>query len=646
MQCLQFTINPAGTAIGTREDDFMTQHVTTKHIVEEDLLTRQKEKERAMLEELSSGDYTFSNPLIKLNPYLINPCAAVALFRTKKETAVTITVRGKTPEGNISHTYPPAATHILPILGLYSDYTNTVDIQLYQGAIKTVTITTAPTDGTAELIHMRTSAEHMEGSLIVVTPAGFGRLTGFDYSGTIRWYINIGLQMGVKRLKNGHLLVGTDRLIGPPYYSTGLYELDMVGKIYAEYQIPGGYHHDQLEMPDGSLLVLTDNFDEENHTVEDVCALLDRETGAIKRIWNFKAFLTPGEGSSGLATKEDWFHCNALWYDDKTNSITFSGRHVDALVNIDFDSGAINWIIGDPDGWPEDKKRFFFKPSGDGEFSWQYAQHSCLVTPDGDVMCFDNGTLRSKRKENYLKNKDNYSRAVRFRINTDSRTIAQVWSYGQDLGSEFFSQHISNVDYLGEDHYLIHSGGIQFYDGVPVEEMRPPFPDDKAQHESLTFELKQDRIVLEMKIKSNFYRALKLPIYYDEGFNLTLTEGKKLGNLAVTKKAYAGIVPAASGESLPESCLAHIIEERDRISLKARFEKGQNAMLLLVQGDAINGYPVNMEAKFAFMSCLPYIESDEKNTSTTVNKNGLSGLYEVKVIIDDILYETGVVITC
>ena len=41
-------------------------------------------------------------------------------------------------------------------------------------------------------------------------------------------------------------------------------------------------------------------------------------------------------GLNEMATDYDWFHNNSVWYDKKTNSITLSGRHQDAVINIDF----------------------------------------------------------------------------------------------------------------------------------------------------------------------------------------------------------------------------------------------------------------------------------------------------------------------
>jgi arylsulfate sulfotransferase len=625
----------------------MSEHIN--HIVEESLMARQHTAERTMLERFEQGNYTIDHPLIQPNPYLINPCAAMALFRTENETAVTVTVRGRTRQADITRTYPAATVHILPILGLYPGSVNTVDIRLYQGGSKTLAVETPPAEGAAELVRLKTCLTCPDDSLVVLAPAGFGRLTGFDRAGDIRWFISAGLQMGVKRLMNGRLLVGTERLVRPPYYSTGLYEMDLTGKIFAEFRIPGGYHHDQAEMPNGDLLVLSNDFS--GNTVEDVYVLINRATGEIEKIWDFKTFLTPGEGSSGLASEEDWFHCNAVCYDENTHSLTFSGRHLDALVNIDFDTGALRWILGDPESWPENKKKYFFTPDAAGGFEWQYAQHACLVTPGGDIMCFDNGTLRSKNSAAYRKNKDNYSRGVRYSIDTGVMAIRQVWEYGRSRGPSFFSQHISNVAFLDEGHYLVHSGGIMLQDGVPAEGLHPPGPGSGVTQECVTLELLHDEAVMEMKCKGNFYRALKLGLRpadhtRDERFLYSPAEGARLGHLGITAATDAAGPATFSGELLHEDCCAHLIEETDRLCLKARFESEQNVRLLLCQGQTIRTYPVNTTDRFAQFSCLPYIEPDPRNTSTAVNKAGLSGLYDIRVSIDGKVYETGVTVTC
>ena len=141
----------------------------------------------------------------------------------------------------------------------------------------------------------------------------------------------------------------------------------MIGKVYREYRIPGGYHHDEWEMENGDILILTQYLP--RGTVEDACVLVDRKTGKILKEWDHQDVLPVYPvGGSGSQDAHDWFHNNAVWYDKKTNSLTFSGRHQDIIINRDFETGKLNWIIGDPTGWPEEMQKYFFKPVGDGEF--------------------------------------------------------------------------------------------------------------------------------------------------------------------------------------------------------------------------------------------------------------------------------------
>ena len=178
----------------------------------EHLIPRQAKAEKAMLEEFENGNYTIDNPLVKYNVYLINPLSAVVLFNTEQEVAVTVRVLGKTKEATITHTFPKAKKHILPIVGLYSDYSNKVEIELYRGKKTTVTIDTPDVfNGEKVVNYMKTTAEYLEDNIIIVSPAGEKLSTGFDYAGDARWHMNVPTVFDLKRLKNGNLLCGTER---------------------------------------------------------------------------------------------------------------------------------------------------------------------------------------------------------------------------------------------------------------------------------------------------------------------------------------------------------------------------------------------------------------------------------------------------
>lgn len=110
-------------------------------------------------------------------------------------------------------------------------------------------------------------------------------------NGDVRWYLTENMIWNIEPLKNGHLLLSTERLVNAPYYNTGLYEIDLLGKIYMEYSLEGGYHHDYEELLNGNLLVASNQFHNEKGTVEDVIVEIDRKTVKILKQIDLKDIL-------------------------------------------------------------------------------------------------------------------------------------------------------------------------------------------------------------------------------------------------------------------------------------------------------------------------------------------------------------------
>ena len=631
------------------------------HIVE-----RQYAAEQAFLAEFEAGAYTLTNPLVKLNPYEFCPLTAVILFETPAASEATITVLGKEPAGNITHTFPAAKKHILPVYGLYADYENTVEIVLANGERATIKIQTAPLmDDVPLATKMETTKEYLGDNLIFLTAAMRSMPVAYDYKGDLRWYASVNFAFDLKRMPNGHILIGTERLVKMPYFTTGIYEMAFSGKVFKEYQSPiGGYHHDQFVMEDGNILMLT--FDMYSGTVEDVCVLLDKNTGEVLRKWDYKDVLpqypTAGSGSQDA---HDWFHNNAVWYDKKTNTITLSGRHQDAVINLDYELDEngkckLNWILGDSEMWPEDMQKYFFKPVGDlSKFDWQYEQHACVVLPDGDIMLFDNGHFRSKNPEKRIPNHENFSRGVRYRINTEKMEIEQIWQYGKERGADFFSPYICNVEYYNEGHYMVHSGGIGYEDGKPCDGfavMDAMDPVKNKEHtytfNSITTELVDDELKLELHVPANLYRAEKLPLYY-AGETIELGKGVVLGGLIETKATKMKVKAEETGELLPAEFKAKIVEEDDRILVNGFFEENTiDQVLLIDEAGTVKRYEINtVPQHFQAMCVGTFQKADSREVDTFINKTGLSGKYQVKVLVqvgEDsyAIYETGVTVTC
>ncbi len=608
---------------------------TVRSMVEE-----QKQKEK----EFETEGFTIDNPNVILNPYGNSPLSALIIFDTEKEVPVTITIKGKDELTTYSNTFSSAKKHYIPVYGLYADTNNEVVINC-DGKNKTVYI---KTDKLPEDMIVPTSVyadkENLDNDLYFFTPSSSGYTCAYDVNGDVRWYLTNYALWKIDRLKNGHMIVSTERLVNSPYYMTGLYEIDMLGKIYTEFSLEGGYHHDYFEMENGNLLVSSDDFNSESGTVEDYVVELDRKTGNIVKRFDLKNILNMNDGKSENWIEYDWFHNNSVWYDKKTNSITLSGRHQDAVINIDYDSGELNWIIGDSTNWSEEYQKYFFKPVGDN-FEWQWSQHAAMITPEGYVFIFDNGNNKSKNEEEYVVADDSYSRGVMYKIDTKNMTIEQVWQYGKERGSEFYSPYISDVDYINENHYIVHSGGIVYVDGKNSNQ--PAGFSPNATLVSDTVELLNDKVIFEIKLPTNNYRVEKMSLY-NANEQFSLGEAKRIGSLGKTKVDETNHGSIINAKKIDDEYKSHdidITKEIDRLVFKGQFKKGTKAKLVLYKNLQSNVYDVKVSKKPYTALCVDVFTEEETENGIVVTKyvnaEGLSGNYSIYVKINDDLYNTG-----
>ncbi len=75
-------------------------------------------------------------------------------------------------------------------------------------------------------------------------------------------------------------------------------------------------------------------------------------------------------------------------------------------------------------------------------FEWSYEQHGVVVCPDGDIMMFDNGHYRSKRKGQLQQGERQLFQRCALPYDREERTIRQVWQYGKEAARISFL-HIS-----------------------------------------------------------------------------------------------------------------------------------------------------------------------------------------------------------
>jgi hypothetical protein len=127
------------------------------------------------------------------------------------------------------------------------------------------------------------------------------------------------------------------------------------------------------------------------------------------------------------------------------DAVLVSMRHQDAVVRLDGPDGDLRWILANPDGWDAEHAALRLAPAGD--VAWTYHQHAPMVDADGEITLFDNGN--HARTTPYSASPDpagDYTRLVRFAVDTAAGTVRQTWSYAPS--APLFAQALGNADRL------------------------------------------------------------------------------------------------------------------------------------------------------------------------------------------------------
>jgi len=594
------------------------------------------DKQLALEEDfLKDTNYTVENPKVIINPYGISPLTALIVFETNDFTNPTVTIKGKDKNTTYTNTFKTSNVHILPIYGLYPDTNNEIIITVNE-VNYTINIQTEALPNDIVLPeYTKADKNNLNNELYFFTNTTDGYTVAYDINGDIRWYLTESFNWDITRLNNGHLLLASNRSINLPYYSIGLVEIDLLGKIYFEYTLPGGYHHEAFEMQNGNLLVSTNNF--KDNTVEDYIVEIDRKTGKIIKKIDLKKVLPTDQGLNQYAINYDWFHNTSIWYDDKTNSITLSGRHQDVIVNINYDTLKINWMVGNPTTWDKDMQKYFFKPINNLE--WPWASHAAMILANGNLFVFDNGNNRSKIYEEYVRPENNYSRGVIYKFNTNNMTIEELWSYGKSRGSAFYSPDLSDVDYLGQNHYLIHSGGHNEVDGY-ISNTSTESKD--AILSTTTVELLNDKVIFEIKFPTNYYHVEKLSLYANNEYQPGI--GSRLGKLDKTPTNTNDLVLLnKKANGIIKKHNIDVFEETDRLVIKGTFKPQDEVKIILDNLFSKKTYNMIVSKRPYTSLCVDtYCEEEQNNgipLTKFINKEGLSGKYYIYIKINGVIYD-------
>lgn len=457
------------------------------------------------------------------------PLAAVLRVTSDEPTEVTVDVSSNTVEINsASNTTRDfsvnsggfATEHAITLLGFRPDESYDIRVTLSDKAGNDITlsdigVTTAPLPAGFPPIEVVSTPELMEPgvTLFPVSASGanleFGDLfVAVDESGEVVWYRrfkNIGFG-DIRRISNGNFLfVKNGRTIT---------EINALGDIVREWHTtrnedpsPGSipvnvpvFHHEVFEMENGNFLVLSvelrtlENFPtsdsdpaaplETSVVVGDVVVEFSPVDGTIINQWHLFDMIDPyrigydsliGFWNANFPEFEqgtrDWTHGNAVIHDPSDDSIIVSLRHQDAVIKFSRQTGQIIWILGTHDNWdPAEFGSFLLNPVGDN-FLFQYHQHAPEITDEGTIMLYDNGNFKASPFDPKLPATENFSRAVEYSINEETKEVSQVWEYGQFANTILYAPFIGDADTqpLTGNVLIVHGGVTSDAEGRPTD---------------------------------------------------------------------------------------------------------------------------------------------------------------------------------
>lgn len=454
------------------------------------------------------GDsFEINNDDIYLNPYYIAPLTALVKINTKVPGKFTIRLIGQNgSSSDIIQQFDNFGTvHSIPVVGLYAGFENSVEIIFTNTDGKerlknTLQITTAP---------VPTAKSDELGVLNVVTNNYTGDDRGkmillstnntiIDIYGNVRWFLT--KKTNVSRTfptKDGEFMcqITRDRIA----WDGRIMRISVLGQILKQYEIPSGIHHEIIQKEkNGNFLIgssvggtLPENTSADDDT-EDLILEIDKESGAIVKQWNMRDYFDHERPRFSTEQANDWFHLNSVEYLPHDNSLLISSKLQCMAAKIGYDDGAVKWILGSHIKWKEEYQGYLLTPvnfnvAKDPNEDFTFHQHTARLTPDGNIVIYDNG----KGRPGYT---NGFVRAVEYRIDEVGMKVEKVWEH-VTFGTDVYSGAHGSTERYENGNTLIGHASITGGQTMAIEVDQ------------------QGTTVFQINLSSGFYRANKVDLY-------------------------------------------------------------------------------------------------------------------------------------
>lgn len=329
------------------------------------------------------------------------------------------------------------------VFGLYAGHENHVTFQVELNDGRSLTweqeLRTPPAspDATAPRIDVWFADARLDMDYMILQ--GHGRPTILDVDGEIRWRApDVGEAVFPRAITPDGLVLGS-------LFSPLVCRVDWAGRAQSSALSDPRcvLSHHNIEPGKRGFLNTVSYMDGDVMRPQSVLAEMEAD-GEITRLWDFDALFEDLIGSHGedpsplVQNGVDWFHMNSAVYDASDDSVIVSSRE-NFVVKADYATGAIRWILGNPDklwyaAYPASLQPLALEIVGDPPIG----QHSLSVHPDGTrLLLFDNGKGNIVLDD--VGDTRATSRVAMYRIDEVARTATEVWRFDPGIFSAFCS---------------------------------------------------------------------------------------------------------------------------------------------------------------------------------------------------------------
>lgn len=297
--------------------------------------------------------------------------------------------------------YVAPGTVTLPVFGLYAGAENDVSVQLQfdddSWQALPVSIAAAPyvdSNGIYDrptILQSRTPGTALGFDFFFMKSA-LGTPVVVDSDGEIRW-IGLGTASSFSSAlaDNGFIIGAQD--------STTMSHVEFDGSTSAVSLIAPAFTSFHHNIDDGKVGMLVELNAIDGDGVPSVESNLAEVTsaGVVLQRWDLAALLGDYMRSQGddpsafIRPGVDWFHMNGSAYDPQDDSLIVSSRE-NFLVKIDYTTGRVIWILGDPTKYWSTFPSLRAKAlTLDADGFYPIGQHAPSITSDGQLMVFNDG---------------------------------------------------------------------------------------------------------------------------------------------------------------------------------------------------------------------------------------------------------------